>query len=112
MSMLPYYFEDARDEKGTKKDNRYLFEGLKINGEGGTGRSDLFIKTVTRRKTAFVRSACLNRYDKKPFRRCRSGFYTFYPTGILLLSMVLDHYIAVQIKKSDDRFLLYMDKEI
>lgn len=52
--MLPYYFEDARDEKGTKKDNRYLFEGLKINGEGGTGRSDLFIKTVTRRKTAFV----------------------------------------------------------
>jgi len=34
--MLQYFFEDARDEKGTKKDNSYLFEGLKIMGEGET----------------------------------------------------------------------------
>ena len=31
MSMLQYYFEDMRDEfDGTKKDNKYLFEGLNI----------------------------------------------------------------------------------
>ena len=35
MSMLQYFFEDERDESdGTKKDNKYLFDGLNIMDEG------------------------------------------------------------------------------
>ena len=35
MSMLQYYFEDMRDEfTGDKKDNSYLFDGLKIMNAG------------------------------------------------------------------------------
>lgn len=34
MSMLRYFFEDARDEKGNRKDHTKLFEGLRIAGEG------------------------------------------------------------------------------
>ena len=34
MSMLQYFFEDAREADGTKKDNRYLFEGLRILDAG------------------------------------------------------------------------------
>ena len=36
LSMLKYFFEDARDTDGTRRDNRYLFEGLNIMkaGEG------------------------------------------------------------------------------
>ena len=30
LSILKYFFEDARDTDGTKLDNTYLFEGLKI----------------------------------------------------------------------------------
>jgi len=36
MSMLQYFFEDARKEDGTKKDNRYLFHGTRIM-EAGEG---------------------------------------------------------------------------
>ena len=34
MSMLQYFFEDARDYDGEKVDNSYLFDGLKIMDEG------------------------------------------------------------------------------
>ena len=34
MSMLQYFFEDAREADGTKRDNRYLFEGLRILDAG------------------------------------------------------------------------------
>ncbi|MDE5778445.1 MAG: ATP-binding protein [Lachnospiraceae bacterium] len=34
LSILQYFFEDARDRKGEKKDNRYLFEGKKIMQAG------------------------------------------------------------------------------
>ena len=34
ISMLQYFFEDAREHDGTKKDNRYLFEGLNIMQAG------------------------------------------------------------------------------
>ena len=34
MSMLQYFLEDAREEDGTPKDNRYLFSGLKIMQAG------------------------------------------------------------------------------
>lgn len=34
MSMLQYFFEDARNEDGTKQDNRALFEGTKIMRAG------------------------------------------------------------------------------
>lgn len=34
MSMLQYFFEDMRDKHGLKKENGYLFEGMKIMDEG------------------------------------------------------------------------------
>ena len=34
MSMLQYFFEDARDRNGNKQDNTYLFEGLQIMQAG------------------------------------------------------------------------------
>lgn len=34
MSMLRYFFENARDEKGEKRDNAYLFDGLAIMQAG------------------------------------------------------------------------------
>ena len=34
MSMLQYFFEDARNDDGERKDNSYLFEGLKIMDAG------------------------------------------------------------------------------
>ncbi|MDE6251057.1 MAG: ATP-binding protein [Lachnospiraceae bacterium] len=34
MSMLQYFFEDATEYNGEKKDNRYLFDGLKIMNAG------------------------------------------------------------------------------
>ena len=34
MSMLQYFFEDARDDKGEKLDNSYLFDGLQIMEAG------------------------------------------------------------------------------
>ena len=34
MSMLQYFFEDARDDRGGKKDNSCLFDGLRIMEEG------------------------------------------------------------------------------
>ena len=34
MSMLQYFFEDARDDKGGKLDHSYLFEGLRIMEAG------------------------------------------------------------------------------
>ena len=34
MSMLQYFFEDAKNDKGEKLDNSYLFEGLKIMDMG------------------------------------------------------------------------------
>ena len=34
MSMLQYFFEDATEYNGEKKDNRYLFDGLKIMDAG------------------------------------------------------------------------------
>ena len=34
LSMLQYFFEDARDEKGRKRGNSYLFEGLQIMEAG------------------------------------------------------------------------------
>lgn len=34
MSMLQYFFEDARDDQGEKKDNSYLFDGLQIMQTG------------------------------------------------------------------------------
>lgn len=34
MSMMQYFFEDARDDEGIKQDNTYLFEGLKIMEAG------------------------------------------------------------------------------
>ena len=34
MSMLQYFFEDARDDKGEKLDNSYLFDGLRIMEAG------------------------------------------------------------------------------
>ena len=36
VSMLKYFFEDARKMDGTKQDNRYLFEGLNIMQAGET----------------------------------------------------------------------------
>ena len=36
MSMLQYFFEDIRNDKGEKLDNSYLFEGLKIMDMGET----------------------------------------------------------------------------
>lgn len=36
MSMIQYFFEDARTEDGTKRDNRYLFEGMRIMEAGET----------------------------------------------------------------------------
>ena len=34
MSMLQYFFEDMRTDDGTKKDNTYLFENMKIMEAG------------------------------------------------------------------------------
>ena len=34
MSMLQYFFEDARDDKGGKLDHSYLFDGLRIMEAG------------------------------------------------------------------------------
>ena len=34
MSMLQYFFEDARNDNGERQDNSYLFEGLKIMDAG------------------------------------------------------------------------------
>ena len=34
ISMLQYFFEDARENDGRKRDNRSLFEGLRIMEEG------------------------------------------------------------------------------
>ena len=34
MSMLQYFFEDARDDDGENEDNTYLFDGLKIMDTG------------------------------------------------------------------------------
>ena len=36
MSMLQYFFEDARNDEGEKQDNTYLFDGLRIMDEGET----------------------------------------------------------------------------
>ena len=41
MSMLQYFFEDIRNDKGEKLDNSYLFEGLKIMDMGETYRSHM-----------------------------------------------------------------------
>ncbi|MCM1499345.1 MAG: ATP-binding protein [Clostridium sp.] len=41
MSMLQYFFEDERNAKGEKKDNTYLFDGLRIMEEGAAHLSHM-----------------------------------------------------------------------
>ena len=43
MSMLQYFFEDARKDDGERQDNSYLFEGLKIMDAGEQYLSHMFI---------------------------------------------------------------------
>lgn len=121
LSMLQYFFEDARDDNGVKKDYSHLFEGLNISKAGEkytsymgqypvinlslkSGKQPNFklalvaltedIAYEYRRHFYIYRSNCLQPYEKEKFMDFMSekSDRTDYNKSLLFLSQCLEKY--------------------
>lgn len=121
MSMLQFFFEDARDYEGVKRDNACLFEGLKIMEEGkrylshmgqypvvnlslkGGKQPDFELAYKALRfdisrefdRHSFVaKSDCLDESEKEKFERLmhEEAEYTEYNKSLQFLSQCLEKY--------------------